>query len=285
MSSGGSNFFNTSNALGQFNVQEGDLLNSNFADIILGRFNSEKTDRNVITGYSEAIDQNIFQLSPEGPYNGVDITFPLGATTMQIASSSVNDTSAGTGMRTARIIGLDFNFNPLSEVIIMTGQTPVSTTGEYLRINDLVGLTAGSTRSNEGIVAVTDIADSFTSGAPDTRSYKTIFTNDFISKSFTYTIPNGFIFAPMKIVFQTNATATRTLEARLIKSQRAENSDGSGSLITNRIFIAQGGVEINLAGLRGFDPKTDISMSVFRNTGNGTITCHADLYGILRRQY
>ena len=71
------------------------------------------------------------------------------AATMTVSSDSTNDTSAGTGVRTVEITGLDANYNEVSpkEIVTMNGTTAVSTVNQYIAINFIQGLTAGSKRS------------------------------------------------------------------------------------------------------------------------------------------
>ena len=81
-------------------------------------------------------------------------SYPPSATTMTVSSSDTNDTSAGTGARTVQIVGLDGDYNEISETIILNGQTAVTTTNSFLRVNRGVVLTAGSGGVNAGIIYV-----------------------------------------------------------------------------------------------------------------------------------
>ena len=74
------------------------------------------------------------------------------ATVLKVSSSSTNDTSAGTGARTVELFGLDGDYNEISEVVTLNGQTEVNTTQSYLRINRMVVRSAGSGGANAGII-------------------------------------------------------------------------------------------------------------------------------------
>ena len=74
------------------------------------------------------------------------------ATVLKVSSSSANDTSAGTGARTVELFGLDGDYNEISEVVTLNGQTAVNTTQSYLRINRMIVRSAGSGGANAGIV-------------------------------------------------------------------------------------------------------------------------------------
>ena len=74
------------------------------------------------------------------------------ATVLKVSSSSVNDTSAGTGARTVELSGLDADYNEISELVTLNGQTPVNTTQSFLRINRMVVRSAGSGGANAGVI-------------------------------------------------------------------------------------------------------------------------------------
>lgn len=86
-----------------------------------------------------------------GLYTG----FPTGvAETVQVVSSSADDASNGTGMRTMRVDGLDADYVPQTEDFVMSGVTPVVGTKLWSRVSRAYGLTAGSGGTNAGIVQV-----------------------------------------------------------------------------------------------------------------------------------
>ena len=74
------------------------------------------------------------------------------ATVLKVSSSSTNDTSAGTGARTVELFGLDGDYNEISEVVTLNGQTAVNSTQSYLRINRMIVRSAGSGGANAGVI-------------------------------------------------------------------------------------------------------------------------------------
>jgi hypothetical protein len=114
------------------------------------------------------------------------IAYPLqaAATQLEIVSASANDAAAGTGMRTALIQGLDANYNPISETITLNGATPVPTTGVYLRVNGLNGVTAGSGGTNAGVVTLRVVSAGATQAA--------ITAGFSYAKNGLYTVPAGY---------------------------------------------------------------------------------------------
>jgi hypothetical protein len=124
--------------------------------------------------------------------------YPPSATTMTVSSSDANDTSAGTGARTIQISGLDGDYNEISETIILNGQTPVTTTNSFLRVNRGIVLTAGSGGVNAGIIYVG--TGTVTSGVPANK-YTTI-NGDGTNQTLQafWTVPAGYT----AYVYQTN---------------------------------------------------------------------------------
>lgn len=65
--------------------------------------------------------------------NATAYVYPVAATQMSIVSSSASDTAVA-----VRIFGLDANYQPITELITITGTTPKTTAGSYLRINSMI---------------------------------------------------------------------------------------------------------------------------------------------------
>lgn len=78
---------------------------------------------------------------------------PTQARVHDIDSTSVNDTSAGTGMRTVEVFGLeDWDSAETSEIVILNGTTPVPTANSYVIIHRMIGRTFGTLGTNDGII-------------------------------------------------------------------------------------------------------------------------------------
>ena len=139
--------------------------------------------------------------------------YPPSATTMTVSSSDANDTSAGTGARTVLISGLDASYNEISETITMNGQTPVTTSNSYLRVNRAIVLTAGSGGANAGIIYVG--TGTVTSGVPANK-YTTI-NGDGTNQSLQafWTVPAGYT----AYIYQTNiSTGTSSATPAVLKT-------------------------------------------------------------------
>lgn len=77
---------------------------------------------------------------------------PTTAGTISISSTSVLDTSGGTGIREVLIEGLDVNYEPIEELITLNGLTPVVTINQYLRVFSMRSTDNGSLEVSAGII-------------------------------------------------------------------------------------------------------------------------------------
>ena len=72
-----------------------------------------------------------------------------------VSSSDADDVATtGTGARTVTIYGLNTSGVAASESVNMNGQTAVTSSGSYSRVNRIIVNTTGTTLSNEGIIYV-----------------------------------------------------------------------------------------------------------------------------------
>jgi len=110
------------------------------------------------------------------------------ATTVKIASSSGNDTGAGSGARTVKITYLTDAYVETEVTKELNGQTEVTIATDVFRINQVEVLTAGATGYNEGIIYCG--TGEFTTGKP-----ANVFANMAIGRnhltSMIYTVPAG----------------------------------------------------------------------------------------------
>jgi hypothetical protein len=120
---------------------------------------------------------------------GGTYSFPTSATTTTISSSSADDTAAGTGARTVRVEGLDAAYALVSETASMNGQTGVTLTNQYLRVNRITVLTAGSGGTSGGSIYVG--TGTVTTGVPAVILNRTGSSSN-ESESAFYTVPDGY---------------------------------------------------------------------------------------------
>lgn len=81
------------------------------------------------------------------------------ARTLSIVSTSVNDTSAGTGAQSLVIYGIDANWKAQTVVVTLNGTTPVVTAETWLGVNRIAVYLAGSSDTNEGEITATAVTE------------------------------------------------------------------------------------------------------------------------------
>lgn len=86
-------------------------------------------------------------------------TFLNTAEKMSVVSASGEDAVGGSGVSVIAIVGLDGDYNPISEQLTLTGDTPVLTTKKYIRVSRIVCLKSGTEHvtlgNNVGQITVT----------------------------------------------------------------------------------------------------------------------------------
>lgn len=122
------------------------------------------------------------------------------ATSLEVVSSSANDSAAGTGARTIAINGLTAAFAEVTQVITMNGVTPVAVPTQLYRINSISAITAGSNGTNVGTIAVRDAGGGTTRGNIP-AGYGT-------SRQSQYTVPIGYSLIVEQVLLSINRPST-----------------------------------------------------------------------------
>lgn len=106
-----------------------------------------------LQGVNEDVDAGTEDITEVG---GTYAGQPTGAAeALNIVSSSTADTnSAGTGLRTLRVEGLDANGEYAQETFALNGTTPVVSSSTWKRVFRVFGLTGGSGGTNAGAITV-----------------------------------------------------------------------------------------------------------------------------------
>lgn len=173
-----------------------------------------------------------------------DYTFPTAAAQMSLVSTSASDTAV-----TVLILGLDADYNPISEVKTLTGTTPITTTNSYFRVNDIV-CTAGN--------AVGDITLSV-----GVNVYSKILAGTGRDQKSVYTVPKGYCFFLQRIdAFCTDANGGKAARFRNF----LRSSNGRELRVADTTFFE------NMQILRQtpfkYDEKTDIEMQLRSLSGS-----------------
>lgn len=99
-----------------------------------------------VFGYNGDVDQTEESVWPDGG----TVPHPATASVLKISSSSTDDAAAGTGARTVYIGGVNADFDSVSEIVTLNGQTAVNTANEYRYVNYFYVVTVGSGGGNAG---------------------------------------------------------------------------------------------------------------------------------------
>ena len=178
--------------------------------------------------------------------------YPASATVMQVSSSSASDkgtATAGTGARTILVAGLDADYNSISEIVTLNGQTQVPTSNSYLRIQYTEILSTGSGNAQAGTIYIG--TGSATAGVPATVYWRSeIDYNNFSFAGFT--VPAGYTaYITSYTITNQSATALTNVSAALVIYEYGDASSTT----------AQGYPEIQ---------------STIRTTSNGSFDRHFD---------
>tara|TARA_Y100000310_G_scaffold327402_1_gene393717 strand:- start:1978 stop:2694 length:717 start_codon:yes stop_codon:yes gene_type:complete len=111
----------------------------------------------IVVGHNTAAGTAIEDVTQVGATGTINL--PASAVSMEVVSSSADDDSAGTGVRTVQVYGLDSSHAVQSESVTMDGTTPVATANSYLRINAFYALTTGSGLKAAGNIDIRHVDD------------------------------------------------------------------------------------------------------------------------------
>ena len=199
-------------------------------------------------------------------------SYPPSATTMTVSSSDTNDTSAGTGARTVQISGLDGDYNEISETITLNGQTAVTTSNSFLRVNRGLVLTAGSGGANAGIIYVG--TGTVTAGVP-VNKYTTI-NGDGTNQSLQafWTVPANYD----AYIYQTNiSTGNSSNTPAVLKTLLVARPQG-GVFNTKEIIVLTDGNHLqNYSFPITLTEKTDIEFRAESSSGSVSFDVSASM--------
>lgn len=192
------------------------------------------------------------------------------ASQLQISSTSNSDVLVGTGARTVKIAGLDSAWNPISETVIMLGQTPVLTVRtDWFRINKLTVTTAGSNSNNVGTVYLCQVGEAYSAQFhPTATNYCNILPAKLYSTVFSYSIPSGKNWEYVKGNFFTDWTDTKP---GILQEYYRDESSGSMLTSHTNLYIT-GNVSYGFEGAVGWYGKVTVEVRV-QNEVNGTNSC------------
>lgn len=127
-----------------------------------------------IYGYQPAVSTSFIPVWE----NATVYTYPVAAMTMYVSGTS-GDTAKIT------IVGLDDSYNVITDVVTMSGATPVATAKQFLRINSMF-VSVGSVTNPAGAVYLKDVGG--------TTTYAQINAGVGRTQAAIYTVPAGHTF-------------------------------------------------------------------------------------------
>ena len=188
--------------------------------------------------------------------NATAYTYPVAATQMNLAGS-VGDTA------TITISGLDASYAAISENVVLTGSTPVTTTKSYLRINSM-NVAVGSATNPSGVVTLKDLTN--------TTIYAQINAGVGRTQAAIYTVPAGYTFYLSRIDINTslNGNNFATYQNKTISAsgvvQLTQQAPFAINYHTQRVMP------------RAFAEKTDIQLMCKVNSSTGAISISQEGY-------
>lgn len=162
-----------------------------------------------IMGHNGDIDAGTV---PEDIWEGGGVyPFQSAAVSLELVSTDIDDTAAGTGARTIRVETLDGNYSPVTQTVTMNGTTPVALTGTHLRVNKVQVITSGTSETNEGVITLRVPGPGDTLAVIDNNGGV---VGDGIAHNGIYTVPSGFRF--LFIYNHVNILKTATDNAQIL---------------------------------------------------------------------
>lgn len=206
----------------------------------------------VISSFKRGISTSVLDDLTEIPSTTV-IPYPNGIQ-LRAVSSSANDSSSGTGVRTLMLEYLDSNYLYVEEIIVLNGVTPVNSVATNIqRITCLHSHTVGSAGTAVGNISLTNIAGSV--------------TYDYITAGGNQSLTGHFTVPDDRIGFITGWQGTSTKQAVSLRL-RATRDRCTGERLPG-VFIFQDIVNLKdaasgqlcFASYLKCAPRTDIKLS------------------------
>ncbi len=161
-------------------------------------------------------------------------TYPTQNLTMDVVSTNTNDTSV-----TVKIVGLDSDYNELSETLTLNGTSTVTSNNEYFRINDVITIAGNA----DGNVNVTN----------SSVTYARIRAGDGRNQASIYTVPANTSFYLYRI---DGFSATATGSQYVVFRNEVTNSSNVTFRVAETTFINQMNIQRRLPFK--YDAKSDI---------------------------
>lgn len=176
-------------------------------------------------------------------------TFPTEALTVSAVSSSASDTMS------ILIQGLDTDYEPLDEIVTLAGTTPVATSSQFFRINNVVILSG----NNVGNISVTNGG----------TTYAYIEAAHGTEQAIIYTTP-----ARHSLYVFTAQFVSGTVNPNKYITSRAAIRSSTGRIIRFWESTFQQDVKFDIAVPFRVPPKTDFSIEAKSSSGTNELSIY-----------
>ena len=195
------------------------------------------------------------------------------ASTLYISSSSTDDDVGETGATSAKVSGLDANYNEVSVTVDLNGQAGVQLgdASNWIRVNRIEVLSAGSGGANAGVLYVgTEATPS--SGVP-TNKYATVAIGDNQTLMALWTVPAGYT----AYLYQTKITVATEANNKYGVISVVARPDGGVFNIKDKFTTVLDTVTQKYNFPLRFEEKTDIEVRAIGSSSNANIAISAGL--------
>lgn len=201
------------------------------------------------------------------------------AHTLDITGGNQDNYNLGAGARTLEIVGLDDRYRFQSEIINLNGQTPVTTSKQFLRVFSAQVLETGASETNSSSIFIykTGSGGTLTGGVPSDLSSAWIKINPSygIGTSGMFTVPEGITMEARKLIV---SSRTQPSELFLVSSNPLDESNQSLS-VEFSFCLNDSGTTIDFPVNNSFrwTEKTDIYFRFLSSTAGGVVTADLQL--------
>lgn len=195
-------------------------------------------------------------------FGGGNMVWQTTAEQVNVASTNVNDTAAGTGARSVFIEGLDQDYNIITETVTLNGTTDVLTTNSYLRINRAYTVGVGSLEENQGDITFT--------GDTSTDVFASIQSLHGQTQKAQYTVPAGFKISIYRWRTQCGRADDFEVEFRF----RMQNESWR---VAHTMYVYQNQAERLWDGGFILDEKSDINVRALAGTNNRPLNTYYNM--------
>lgn len=185
---------------------------------------------------------------------------------MKISSSSISDTSAGTGARTVDVKYLRVGFIEATQTVTLNGTTPVVLTHtDIIRINGLHVMTAGSTGTAVGNISLVD-------NTTGLITYGYISAGLNASRQCIYTVPVGKTLFITRWDIHEGASSGSHFTESILRSTTSEDGE-----LTPGVFHIRS--EVTGDNFIKCVAQSDIKISTISDAANANVGCNAQING------